>query len=463
MMEKQVIFEKWLNRKSEIFKKKTKESARLYAKSQKPLPGGDTRSVTYFYPYPIYMMKGKGCKLYDVDGNEYLDFLNNYTALVHGHCHAATVNAVQEEAGKGLSFAAPTEKQAILAEMICERIKSVEQIRFCNSGTEATMNAIKAARVYSGKSKIIKVEGAYHGSHDLAEVSLSPNLEDAGPLDRPLSVPQHRGIPKSILNEVIVIPFNNKEATAKIIMEHQNEAACVIMEMMVALSGCIPQEDGYLELVRNLTRKLGIILIYDEIVTFRLGHKGGQGIYNIQPDLTTLGKLIGGGLPIGAFGGSREIMKFFSPQERHSVSHSGTFNATPMVMAAGIACLKELTSEVIERINSLGALIRQGINSILEKNKVKGMATGLGSLAHIHFNKERVRDYRTFAKGNFQAITLLHRELLERGINIAPRGGEIAISTPMTEKEVKMFLSALEESLIEIKPFIKQTTPELII
>lgn len=462
-MENQAIFEKWLNRKAEIFKKKTKESARLYAKAQEHLPGGDTRAVTYFYPYPIYMAKGEGCKLYDVDGNEYLDFLNNYTALVHGHCHPATVKAVQEEAEKGLSFAAPTEKQAILGGMICERIKSVEQIRFCNSGTEATLNAIKVARVYSGKSKIIKVEGAYHGSHDLAEVSLLPNAEDAGPIDKPLSVPQHRGIPKSVLNEVIVIPFNNKEATEKIIMEYQNEIACVIMEVMVALSGCIPQEDGYLEFVRDLARKLGIILIYDEIVTFRLGHEGGQGIYNIQPDLTTFGKIIGGGLPIGAFGGSREIMKIFSPQEKGSISHSGTFNATPMVMAAGIACLKELTPEAIGRINTLGELIRHGINSILEKNGIKGMTTGLGSLAHIHFNKERVRDYRTFAKGNFQAITLLHRELLERGINIAPRGGEIAISTPMTEKEIKMFLTAFEESLIEIKPFIKQATPELII
>ncbi|UCE51556.1 MAG: aspartate aminotransferase family protein [Desulfobacterales bacterium] len=463
MMDKQAIFEKWINRKDEEFKKETKESARLFAKAQENLPGGNTRTVTYFSPYPLYMAKGKGCKLYDVDGNEYIDFLNQYTALIHGHCHPAIVEAVNEEANKGLSFAAPTEKEAILGRMICERIKSVEQVRFCNSGTEATLFAIRAARLNSGKSRIVKIEGAYHGSHDLAEVSVLPVLKEAGPNDRPVSVPEHRAVPKSILDEVIAVPFNNKEATEKIIREHQKEIACVIMEVMVAISGCIPAEDGYLDFVRDLTRELGIILIYDEIVTFRLGQGGGQGIYDIQPDLTTFGKVIGGGLPVGAFGGSRELMKVFSPLEEGSVTHSGTFNANPMTLAAGIACLKELTPAAMERINSLGELIRQGINSILEKNGVVGMAIGLGSLAHVHFNKERVRDYRTYAQGNFQAITLLHRELLERGINIAPRGGEIAISTPMTEKEIKMFLTAFEESLIEIKPFIKQTTPELII
>jgi glutamate-1-semialdehyde 2,1-aminomutase len=359
-------------------------------------------------------------------------------------------------------MSAPTENQFILADMICERVKSVEQIRFCNSGTESTLNAIRAARIFTGKSKIVKMEGAYHGSHDLAEVSLTPPLEKVGPIDRPASVPAHTGIPGTILEEVLVVPYNNKEVTERVVREHQKEVACVIMEVMSALPGLILPEDGFLEFVRDLTRKLGILLIYDEIVTFRLGPHSGQGIYGVEPDLTTFGKTIGGGLPVGAFGGSKEIMKTFSPREKGSISHSGTFNANPMTMAAGIACLKELTPKEITRINSLGDFLRQGVDSILERNGVEGRTLGYGSLGHIHFNKERVKDYRTSAKGNYQAMALIHMELLERGINMAPRGGEISISTPMTEKEVKAFLKAFEESLVVIKPFIEETTPDLV-
>ena len=329
-----------------------------------------------------------GCKLYDVDGNEYIDFLNNYTVLIHGHCHPATVEAVTEAAQRGLSFSAPTENQAVMADIIGERKKTMEAVRFCNSGTEATMNAIRAARLYSGKSKIVKMEGAYHGSHDLAEVSIAPRLEIAGPDDRPMSVAQHGGIPKSILEEVIVVPFNNKEATEKIIFEHRNEIACVIMEVMVAFSGCVPSNDSYVEFIRDLTKKMGVTLFCDEIVTFRLGPGGGQGLYKIKPDLTTLGKAIGWGIPVGAFGGSREIMKIFSPRENTLISHSGTFNANPMTMAAGIACLNAMTPEAIVKINSLGNSIRQGTNKIMQKNGVLGMALGIGSLAHIHFTKE---------------------------------------------------------------------------
>jgi glutamate-1-semialdehyde 2,1-aminomutase len=456
------VFEKWRNQAAERFKKRTKESARIFEKANKYLPGGDTRTVTYFYPYPVYIEKGQGCKLYDIDGNEYIDFLNQYTALVHGHAHPGTVKAASEEAKHGISFSAPTEKQVTLAAMICERVNSVEQIRFCNSGTEATMNAIRAARIFTGKSKIVKMEGAYHGSHDLAEVSLMPPPEKAGPINRPFSYPAHRGIPPSVLDEVLVVPFNNVAVTERVIREHSTDIACVIMEVISALPGLVVPIDGFLEMVRDLTRKLDIVLILDEIVTFRLAMGGAQEIYGIKPDLTTFGKVIGGGLPIGAFGGSQKIMKIFSPLEKDSISHSGTFNANPVTMAAGIACLQALTAEEIQRINSLGDQLRQGVDSILANNGVKGCALGYGSLGQIHFNKERIRDYRTAAGGNFHAMALIHLALLERGINMAPRGGEIAISTPMSEKEISTFLFAFEESLIEVKPFIKETTPDLI-
>jgi glutamate-1-semialdehyde 2,1-aminomutase len=432
----------------------------MYEKARACLPGGDTRTVTFFKPYPLFMSRGEGHSIYDVDGNAYVDFLNNYTVLVHGHAHPAIVAAATEQIAKGASFAAPTEHQYLLAEVICDRVKSVEQVRFCNSGTEATMNAIRAARLFTGKSKVAKIEGAYHGTHDLAEVSISPSLDHAGPAAQPKSVPQSRGIPKSILEEVIVVPFNNKEATEKLIRQHKDEIACVITEPILAAAGLIPQQEGYLAFLRDLTRKLGILLVFDEVVTFRLGPGGAQGIYGLEPDLTAFGKIIGGGFPVGAFGGSQEIMKIFSPQERGSVSHSGTFNANPVTMAAGVACLKELTPEAIEHINSLGDSLRGGVDLAFERNGIKGKGTGLGSLTHIHFNSREIRDYRAAEGGNFEAMALVHMELLERGINVPHRGGECSISTPMTGREVGAFLTAFEESLVEVKPFIEQTTPD---
>ena len=299
------------------------------------------------------------------------------------------------------------------------------------------------------------MEGGYHGTHDMAEVSISPGIEEAGQIERPRSVPQNRGIPKSVLEEVIIVPFNDKEATKNIIQEHSEEIACVIVEPMLGAAGCISQEDDYLQLLRDLTRELGIFLIFDEVVTFRLGPGGLQGMYSIDPDLTTFGKIIGGGFPVGAFGGPKEIMKVFSPQEKGSISQSGTFNGNPVTMEAGIACLKELTPEVIQRINHLGDILRRGFDIAFERTGIRGMATGIGSLVWIHFDIEKAIDYRSAAKGNFQATALVHLELLTKGINMPPRGGECSISSPMTEKEINSFLTALEESLAEVKPFIE--------
>lgn len=267
------------------------------------------------------------------------------------------------------------------------------------------------------------MEGGYHGTHDLAEVSITPSPEEVGPIDSPRSVPQSRGIPKSILEEVIVVPFNNKEVTEKLIRKHQSEIACVIVEPLLGAAGLIPQENGYLEFLRELTQKLNILLIFDEVITFRLGLNGAQGIYGIKPDLTTFGKIIGGGFPVGAFGGSREIMKIFSTQEKDFISHSGTFNGNPVTMGAGIACLENLNSEVFEHINTLGNLLRDGINTAFKRIGIKGQATGMGSLAQPHFNSVRVNDYRSAIQGNFNVMSLVHLGLLERGINMAPRGG----------------------------------------
>jgi len=458
---KQAIFDEWMGRARKRFEERNPKSAIMYEKTQKYLPGGDTRTSVFFKPYPVFTAEGKGCRFRDVDGHVYIDFLNNYTALIHGHAYPDVVKAVTEQVKHGTVFATPVESQGLLAEMICERVKSVEQVRFINSGSEATMNAIRTARILSGKSKVVKMEGGFHGSHDIAGVSVFPTLEECGPVSRPRSAPSSRGIPKSVLEEVIVVPFNNKEVTEKLIREYQEDIACVIVEPILHAAGMIPQEDGYLEFLRDLTRKLGILLIFDEVISLRLGFGGLQGLYGIEPDLTTFGKIIGGGFPVGAFGASKEIMKIYSPQEKGSIYQSGTFNGNPVTMVAGIANLKALTPDVYERINSLGDSLRRGVDLAFERSGIKGMSMGLGNLSNLHFSSERIRDYRGALRGNFEAMHLVHLGLLERGINIAQRG-ETSVSTAVTEKEVSSYLTAFEECLAEVKPFIEQTAPNLI-
>jgi glutamate-1-semialdehyde 2,1-aminomutase len=447
----------------EAFENRSPKSAKMHREAEKVLPGGDTRTAVFFEPYPLYLAYGDGCKIYDVDGNSYLDFLNNYTALIHGHAYPPIVKAVQSEASKGTCYAAPTESQIVLANIICEAAKSVDQIRFCNSGTEATMNAIRAARLISGKTKVVKVEGGYHGTHDLAEASSGSLANDSEFKEHLPSTLSKDGIPATVLEEIVLIPFNNREAGERIIKACSNKIACVIVEPMLGAGGCLVQEDHFLSFLRDLTRNLGIVLIFDEVVTFRLHRNAAQGLYGIEPDLTTFGKIIGGGLPGGAFGGSKEIMRVYSPKGKGVIAQSGTFNGNPLTMAAGIACLSALSSELLENINSLGEILRRGIDRAFERTGIKGKATGIGSLCWPHFNSGSVRDYRSAKNDNFQIMELVHLALLRKGINIPKRGGELSISTVMTEKEIKIFLTVFEETLFEFKDVIEETAPELVV
>ena len=462
-MDRGEIFEKWFEKKAEMFRKRCPNSERASRYAQDYLPGGDTRTATFYRPFPVYLKEGKGCRIVDIDGNEYIDFMNNYTVLTLGHSHPSIVSAITRQADKGISFASPTISQIELAEIICKRVKSVDMIRYCNSGTEATMHAIRAARILSGKTLVVKIEGGYHGTHDVVDVSFTPSESEYGSIEKPNSVPENNGIPGSVLRETLVIPFNNKKVTEEVIEQYAGQIACVIVEPMLGGAGCICQENGFLEHLRRLTRKLHIILIFDEIVTFRLDYHAMQHIYSLEPDLTTFGKVIGGGLPIGAFGGTEEIMKLYSPLHHTHVKHSGTFNGNPLTMVAGKACLEKMTPSVVDQLNKLGNELRKGLNKTFERAGIKGDTTGYGSLSCIHFNKEKIIDYRSAAKDNLMAMALLHLELLERGINVPARGGELAISSPMTEKEINVFTAAVEESLFQIKPFVEETAPELLL
>jgi len=428
------------------YQRRTPRSAALHEEAKKFLPGGDTRSATYFEPYPLYIQQGSGCRITDVDGNEYIDFFNNYKSLIHGHAYPRITQAVSLQLAKGTAYAAPLEVQTRLAQVLCERIPSLEQVRFCNSGTEATMGAIRAAKAFTGRNKIIKMEGGYHGSHDAAEVSLAPDVALAGPDDAPYSVASSRGIFRGVLQDVVVAPFNNIEATSALIRRHKDDLAAVIVEPMMGSGGMIAASPEYLRTIREETESCGALLIFDEVITFRMAYGGAQEVYQVKPDLTALGKIIGGGFPVGAFGGRKDVMAQFNPQNK-KLSHSGTFNGNAITMVAGLAALEMLTREEIARINQLGERLRNGLRRAFAAG-IDGQVTGIGSIARIHFTKEKVVDYRAAWRSAKGMLPPVHLELLNRGIFVAPRC-EWAVSTPMGEQEIDAAIEALSATLSE--------------
>ena len=428
------------------------------------LPGGSTRSATDSYPYPVYMGKGKGCFLVDVDGNEYIDFMNNYTVLILGHVHPKVTQAVSEQMQKGILLGAPSQNQYELAQMICERVGSVDRVRFCNTGTEAVMYTLRAARAITGRNKVVKMEGGFHGNTEQTEISVSPDIALAGPAESPISIPETQGVPQGILQDILVAPFNNIEATKKIIHKNRKEVAAVIVEPVMGASGMIPAKKEFLKFLREITTQNNIMLIFDEIITFRLSTGGYQAICDVRPDFTTFGKIIGGGLPIGAFGGKGDIMDMFSPKRKNPMHHSGTFNGNAVTMVAGIAAMKEIDDPMISNINRLGDKLRKGIQDAFNKKGIRGQVTGIGSLMNIHFSTHSVMDLRS-AKANWDLSVplrvLLSLALRNHGI-YTPQRVMFCISSPMTDKEIHQALKAFEESLDRLRPVMERNCPDFL-
>lgn len=431
--------------------RRTPHSATLYEAARKVLPGGDTRSVTYFRPYPLFIESGSGCRLRDVDGNTYLDFVNNYFSLIHGHSHPQIVEAVTRQLGRGTAYAAPIESQVLLARILCDRIPSLENVRFCNSGTEATMNAIRAAKAFTGRNKVLKMEGGYHGSHDAAEISIVPPLELAGPDDAPEAVAECDGLFRGVLDDIVVAPFNKIEATSRIIEQHRDDLAAVIVEPVMGVGGMLPAETDYLRFLRRATQECGALLVFDEVITFRLAPGAMQEVYGIKPDLTALGKIIGGGLPVGAFGGRADVMSLFDPA-RKKLAHGGTFNGNALTMAAGLAAMKLFDHEGIARLNRLGDRLRQGLRKALSDCDIASQVTGIGSLAQVHFTEHPVRTYRDAARAAKEPLTGLHLALINRGVFVAPRG-QWCLSTAMSENEVDEAIMLFHDALSETDAF----------
>lgn len=426
------------------------KSRQLFERATQVMPGGNTRTTVYIDPIPIYLSHGDGCRVWDVDDNVYYDCINNFTSMIHGYNNRSIVQAATNQLPRGTAFGAPTASEVALAELLVDRLPSVEQIRFTNSGTEAVMMAIKAARAFTGRPKIIKVEGAYHGSYDFAEVSLDSNPTNWG--TTPVSSPYAKGTPSGVLADVIVVPFNDNAALRQAFASHSGSIAAVLIDPLPNRVGLIPARKDYLELALEIAHSHDALVIFDEVISFRLGHAGAQGVWGISPDLTTLGKIIGGGFPVGAVGGRKDVMSVFDPTHgKPALPHGGTFTANPMTMTAGLASMQALTPESYDRLNHLGDILRNGINESLHKHAIPGHCVGMGSLFKIHFTTKPITDYRSIFPNaaEKQQLNRLHKGLINRGV-IAASYALFALSTPMTESDTTDILAAIDDTLNEL-------------
>ena len=427
----------------------TGNSRGLQTRAAKYLPGGSTRDAQYFAPYPIFIDHGQGHYLHDVDGNKYLDFVINATSLILGHAHPDIVNRLKEQAGKGTAFSGPVEELIQLSEILCERIPSLDTVRFTNSGTEATLLAIRAARAFTNKHKIAKFEGGYHGTHETVAVSVTPSAHDLGDANAP--VPGYAGQPKGILDDVVILPYNDLDTCEGLLRKHQDSLSCVIIEPVISSFGYTPLDVEFLSGIRRITEELNIVLVFDEVQSLRLSPGGAQEYFDVIPDLTAMGKIIGGGLPVGAFGGREDIMSLFDQSGGHvAIPHSGTFNGNPMTLVAGLETMKHLTPDVYSTLNSSGDVLRQKLRSVFAEYEIPVIVSGIGSFFGVHFRDEPIKDYRSTLTSDKVLGRTLFLGLLNEGILLQSQAaGSLNILTK--ESDIDHLVGLTREVLARIK------------
>ncbi len=428
--------------------KSTPKSKALWEDAKNFLPGGDSRNSIFWAPYPIFVDSANGCHVIDSDGTDRLDFIGTMTTLILGHSPKPVVDAVEQQMDKGMVYNAPSSHQIDLAKMLCERIPSFDLVRFTNSGTEATLNTIRAARAVTGKSKIAKVEGGYHGSHDQVSVSVRTNPAKSGDRTRPDSMAATEGLGEGTLDQVIVVPFNETAIAKMRLEENKDDLAAVIIEPMLGSVGMLPATSEFLTMLREFTTTNGIILIFDEVISYRAAMGGCQEYYGITPDMTSLGKIIGGGFSIGAFGGKKAIMDLYDPSQTGGprVAHAGTFNANPVTMIAGAATLEELTPEVYKNLTEKTDYLKTEILKVAKELEVPIQVTGLGSLFGIHFTSDELVGYRDIAAEDAAFRHKVFLGLLNEGILMASNLVG-AVSTQIDTAEIDAFVAALQRVL----------------
>jgi glutamate-1-semialdehyde 2,1-aminomutase len=394
-------------------------SAELWARARAVMPGGNSRTTVFTAPHPAYAASGQGASVTDVDGQQRLDFVNNYTSLIHGHAHPRILEAVIRQLSLGTAMSFPTESEVRLAEVLVERVASVEQLRFTNSGTEAVMMAVQAARAFTGRPRVARFEGCYHGAYaDHAE-------------------------------EDLILPFNDADAVEREVEHHAQELAAVIVDPLPHRPGFVDPERGFLQRLREVTRAHAVLLISDEIISFRVGYAGPQQRFGYAADLTTLGKIIGGGFPVGAFGGRADVMAVFDPTRTQGprVAHGGTFNANPVTMVAGYESMAMLPTSEYDRLAALGDQVRTSLGDLLETRGISWQVAGQASLFKLHPHPRRVVDYRTslLTPDEQSAMERFYQAMFTEGVVLTP---ELAgcLSTPMTEAEVTTLTHAAERA-----------------
>jgi glutamate-1-semialdehyde 2,1-aminomutase len=410
----------------------TERSRELVARLSHSIPGGNTRSLAYFPPYPLAISHGSGCRIRDVDGNEFVDLLNNYTSTIHGHAVPAINEAMSRQAALGTVFPAPGEAQAELAERIVGRVASVEKVRFANSGTEAVMMAVRAARAFTGREKVIKAEGGYHGMWEQVPV-VSPR-DSSG------------ATPEGVRALVRLVDYNDVRGLEAAMEESGGDVAAIILEPVTG-TGVLTGTPEYFAAARRLADEHGALLICDEVITLRLAAGGFQEVLGVSPDLTTMGKIIGGGLPVGAFGGREEVMGVFDPRLPDHLHHSGTFNGNLMTMAAGRVALDLLTRDEIERINALGRRLAGGLHRLFaQRPELGGVVTNCGSLVHVNFETEG--EVRKYSDLNLDSLVMaaFHLAALDEGVYFAPRCF-MNTSTAMDEQVIDDVLDACSRAM----------------
>ncbi|HWQ30321.1 MAG TPA: glutamate-1-semialdehyde 2,1-aminomutase, partial [Negativicutes bacterium] len=417
----------------------------LYEKAKQLIPGGVNSPVRNFQSVgetPRFIASARGARLYDVDDNEYIDYIGSWGPMILGHANPEVLDAVSKAAGKGLSFGAATEAEITMALLICDMVPSVEMVRMVNSGTEATMSAIRAARGFTGRNKIIKFEGCYHGHSDSMLVKAGSGVMSSG-------VPSSLGVPAGCANDTLSAVFNDLESVRSLFENNKNEIAAVILELVPANMGVVLPADSFLTGLKKLCEENGALFIADEVITgFRLGIGGAQQLYGIKPDLTAFGKIIGGGMPVGAYGGRREIMQQVAPCG--GVYQAGTLSGNPVAMAAGITQLSILRNnpQIYEHIDGLSAKLSEGLREIIKKTGVKAAVSCIGSLSTIFFTDSTVNNYNDALKSDTKMYGRFFSSMLNQGIYLAPAQFEAAfISYAHTAEDIDRTLLCAEKAL----------------
>ncbi len=434
-----------------------KHSSALYKRAKEVMTGGVSRNTIFRRPHPFYVATAEGSYVTDIDANTRVDFANNMASLIHGHAHPAIIEAVTEQLHRGTAYTLGSEIEVEFGELLVERNHNFEKIRFVNSGTEAVMSMIKAARAYTGRPKIAKAEGAYHGTYDFAEISQIVKPSNWGDIDKPNSVPVTVGTPENVKSDVIIFPYNDTERTLNLLEANKKDLACVLIDPVSHRVGMHSIDKDYLVAIYNWTRKNKVLLVFDEVVTYRVTYSGAQHLYPVKPDMTALGKIIGGGFPVGAIAGDAKYMAVFDPTRKViKQPHSGTFSANPITMTAGKVAMELYDRQAVDDINAMAEIAKNQIRAAAKQADIPLTITGIGSMFRLHFRHNAPRNYRETYQCPEERkliVDILDYLFLHEDI-IMINTFACMLATTITQTEVDILTESLLKAFEKFKPEI---------